>query len=111
MDKFKSLLPYLGAVLFFIALAALYFWPVIEGKALPQMDNTHSVGMAQELNELEAETGKRPNGLTQCLEECRLIKSRLTLRRIYFPISTAIRVWVCPTIPSQFSFSTWQVFL
>lgn len=59
MDKFKSLLPYLGAVLFFIALAALYFWPVIEGKALPQMDNTHSVGMAQELNELEAETGEK----------------------------------------------------
>lgn len=50
---FKSLLPHLLIVLGFIALSYIYFSPVIGGKDLPQMDNTHAAGMAQELINFE----------------------------------------------------------
>ncbi|WP_227625596.1 YfhO family protein [Geofilum rubicundum] len=59
MDKIKPLLPYLAAIAFFIVITLIYFSPVLEGKKLPQMDNTHAIGMAQELVELEDETGER----------------------------------------------------
>ncbi len=59
MDRLKPLLPYLAAIAFFIVITVIYFSPVLEGKMLPQMDHTHAIGMAQELVELEDETGEK----------------------------------------------------
>lgn len=58
-DKFKKALPYLTAVIIFIVLSAIYFSPVLKGKELPQMDNTHAIGMAKELVDFEKLTGER----------------------------------------------------
>ena len=57
-DYLKKGWPYLAAILLFITLSLVYFSPVLEGKRLPQMDDTHAKGMAQELNEYQKETGK-----------------------------------------------------
>lgn len=59
LEKFKSYLPYLGAVLLFIVLSFVYFSPVLEGKKLPQLDNSHAASMAKELNDYEDETGEK----------------------------------------------------
>ena len=59
MNRLKSLLPYLAAITFFIVITFLYFLPVLEGKVLPQMDNTHAIGMAQELVHLEKVSGEK----------------------------------------------------
>jgi hypothetical protein len=59
MDRLKPLLPYLAVIAVFIVITMIYFLPVLEGKMLPQMDNTHAIGMAQELVELENETGEK----------------------------------------------------
>jgi hypothetical protein len=58
-DKIKGYLPYLGAVLLFIVLSFAYFSPVLEGKILPQLDNTHAKAMSKELNDYEQETGEK----------------------------------------------------
>jgi len=58
MDKLKSALPYLGSIVVFIVLSFLYFSPVLQNKDLPQMDETHAIGMAQELKTFEAKTGE-----------------------------------------------------
>lgn len=59
IDKLKGLWPYLVAVLLFVVLSFAYFSPVLEGKKLPQMDNSHAIGMAKELIDHEKETGER----------------------------------------------------
>jgi len=46
---FNPILPHLLIVLGFIALSYAYFNPVLSGKRLPQMDDTHAAGMAHEL--------------------------------------------------------------
>ncbi len=58
-DKLKGYLPYLGTVLLFIVLSFVYFSPVLEGKQLPQLDNTHAKAMSKELNDYEKETGEK----------------------------------------------------
>ncbi len=58
IDKLKSSLPYIGTVLLFIVLSFAYFSPVLKNKTLPQMDNSHAIGMAQELKIFEKETGE-----------------------------------------------------
>ncbi|TLX70931.1 hypothetical protein E9993_21350 [Labilibacter sediminis] len=58
IDKLKSVLPYAGTVLLFFALSFAYFSPVIQNKELPQMDDTHAIGMAKELKDFEKETGE-----------------------------------------------------
>jgi hypothetical protein len=59
MDRhnLKSVLYFIGVMALFAGLSFLYFNPVFKGMELPQMDNTHAIGAAQELNEFEAETG------------------------------------------------------
>jgi hypothetical protein len=59
MDRhnLKSVLYFIGVMALFAGLSFLYFNPVFKGQELPQMDNTHAIGAAQELNEFEAETG------------------------------------------------------
>ncbi len=58
-DKLQKGLPYFTAVIVFIVLSAVYFSPVLKGKELPQMDNTHAIGMAKELVDYEKETGDK----------------------------------------------------
>ncbi len=59
IDKLKSLLPYITAVIVFIVLSVGYFSPVLENKALPQMDDTHAIGMAKEIRDYEDATGSK----------------------------------------------------
>ena len=54
----QKALPFLIAIVIFIALSFVYFSPLLEGKVLPQMDNTHAKGMAQELVEFNKQTGE-----------------------------------------------------
>ncbi len=56
---FKPLLPYLITVLGFIAISVIYFNPILEGKDLPQMDNSHGIGASNELIQYEKESGER----------------------------------------------------
>ena len=58
VDKLKSSLPYAGTILLFIVLSFLYFSPVLKNKTLHQMDDSHAIGMAQQLKTFEKETGK-----------------------------------------------------
>ncbi|MCU4155910.1 YfhO family protein [Carboxylicivirga sp. A043] len=58
-DKIKGYLPYLGALLLFIVLSFVYFSPVLEGKKLPQLDNTHAKAMSKELKDYEKLTGEK----------------------------------------------------
>ncbi len=57
-DIFKKALPFLVAIVFFIALSFIYFNPVLEGKVLPQMDNIHAKGISHELAKYHEETGE-----------------------------------------------------
>jgi hypothetical protein len=59
IDKLKSTFPYLGTILFFVVISFLYFSPVLENKELPQMDDTHAIGMAQEVKVFEQEAGEK----------------------------------------------------
>nr|WP_321454087.1 YfhO family protein [uncultured Carboxylicivirga sp.] len=59
IDRIKALLPYLGALLIFIILSAAYFSPVLEGKKLPQLDNSHAIAMSKELADFEKQTGEK----------------------------------------------------
>jgi hypothetical protein len=58
IQKLKPVLVFFGIVAFFAVLSLAYFSPVLKGFELPQGDNLHSIGMAQELNEYEEATGK-----------------------------------------------------
>lgn len=49
----KNILPHILIIISFIVIGYLYFYPLLEGKEMPQMDNTHASGMAQELVEFE----------------------------------------------------------
>lgn len=57
MNKLKSTFRepalHLAIIAGFIAISFIYFFPVFEGKDLPQMDNIHAKGMSQELVEFE----------------------------------------------------------
>ncbi len=58
IDRLKKVLPYLLAFIFFVAFSYAYFSPVLQGKAISQMDLNHSKGMAQELVDFKAKTGE-----------------------------------------------------
>jgi len=57
--KYKPLAIWAGIILLFIGLSVIYFNPILKGYNLPQMDNTHSIGMSKELVDFEKETGKK----------------------------------------------------
>ena len=59
IQKLKPVLIFTGIMALFIVLSVLYFSPVLKGFGLPQMDQTHAEGMAQELVEYEDATGER----------------------------------------------------
>jgi len=55
----KAVLPHLAAFGVFLLLTVIYFHPMLSGNDLPQMDNTHAIGMAKELVDFEAQTGEQ----------------------------------------------------
>lgn len=56
-DTFKKLSPYLIAIVIFVIIAAVYAYPVLEGKILQASDTINGKGMTHELNEYKEETG------------------------------------------------------
>jgi len=58
--NFKSLLPHLYVILFFIAICAIYFSPVMEGKVLSQHDIQQWEGMSKEVQDFRAEYHSEP---------------------------------------------------
>lgn len=59
IKKLLSYWPHLAIVVGFAVLSAIYFLPVLQGQSLPQMDNTHAFGAAQELVQYEQATGNK----------------------------------------------------
>jgi hypothetical protein len=58
---FTKLWPHILVIIGFVVLSYAYFNPVLAGKDLPQMDNTHAVGMAHEINDYEkSHPGEHP---------------------------------------------------
>jgi hypothetical protein len=62
MENLKNLFqkgwPYLAAVVFFIVMSYVYFSPVLQNKALSQMDQNHAIGMSKELVDFKEKTGE-----------------------------------------------------
>ena len=59
LKNIKSWLPYIGAVLLFLALSLFYFAPQMEGKELSMGDITQYEGMARDIKQMQA-TGEDP---------------------------------------------------
>lgn len=59
IKKLLACWPHLAIIVGFAALSAIYFLPVLQGMNLPQMDNTHAIGAAQELVNYEQATGDK----------------------------------------------------
>ncbi|HEX7493816.1 MAG TPA: YfhO family protein [Bacteroidales bacterium] len=59
-DKIKQSLPHLIAVLIFIVVAYVYFYPVLEGKVLKANDSTVSKINSKEIQDFRAKTGREP---------------------------------------------------
>ncbi|MBP5682011.1 MAG: hypothetical protein J6X05_02040 [Bacteroidales bacterium] len=57
-EKLKGIIPHIIAIAAFILVSAIYFYPVMEGKALIQGDNIQAAGMAQEINKYEQTSGE-----------------------------------------------------
>ena len=57
-NTFKSILPYLTAILIFIFLSIIYFNPLLEGKKLIQGDIQHYKGMSKEISDFREKTGE-----------------------------------------------------
>ncbi|MEM9076422.1 MAG: YfhO family protein [Bacteroidota bacterium] len=54
----KYAIPHLGALVFFILVALVYFYPVLQGKAIFQSDIAQYKGMAKERNDYKELTGE-----------------------------------------------------
>ncbi|MEM8848124.1 MAG: YfhO family protein [Bacteroidota bacterium] len=54
----KYAIPHLGALIFFILVALVYFYPVLQGKAIFQSDIAQYKGMAKERNDYKELTGE-----------------------------------------------------
>jgi hypothetical protein len=58
---FNKILPHILIILGFVALSYAYFSPVLAGKQLPQMDDTHTKGMSNEIIQYEKDhPGEHP---------------------------------------------------
>lgn len=58
--RLKNLLPHLYVVLFFVAICAVYFSPVIQGRELPQHDVLQWEGMSKELQDFREKYDAEP---------------------------------------------------
>jgi hypothetical protein len=56
--NFKQLLPYLVAIVLFIAIALVYFSPLLEGKRILQSDIVQFQGMSKEIVDFREKTGQ-----------------------------------------------------
>jgi hypothetical protein len=59
-NNFKSILPHLLAIIVFLVISMVYFYPVIEGNVLKTNDGTVAKNAAREINEYMAKYGKEP---------------------------------------------------
>lgn len=57
---FKTLLPYITAVLVFLVITLVYFSPLLEGKRILQSDIMHFTGMSKEIVDFREKTGTEP---------------------------------------------------
>lgn len=60
MKKIQAVLPHFIAILGFVLVAVLYFYPVLQGDKIYQSDIAQYVGMAKEQNDFRQETNKEP---------------------------------------------------
>ncbi|MBP7498040.1 MAG: hypothetical protein KA792_10290, partial [Bacteroidales bacterium] len=59
-NLFSKLFPHIIAVLLFIILSFIFFYPVLEGKKLRQGDIINHKGMSKEITDFREKTGKEP---------------------------------------------------
>jgi len=57
-DLFKKIIPYLVAIVVFLAITLVYFSPLLEGKKLDQHDITMFKGMSKEIVDFREQTGE-----------------------------------------------------
>ena len=60
MKKLQKFLPHLLAVIGFILVSVVYFYPILQGKKILQSDIVQYTAMAKELNDFRAETNTEP---------------------------------------------------
>lgn len=60
MKSISKLYPHLLAILGFIVVSLIYFYPVLQGKKIYQSDIVQYTGMAKEQNDFRKETGQEP---------------------------------------------------
>ena len=60
MKKIQSLLPHFIAIVGFVLVAIIYFYPVLEGKKIYQSDIAQYTGMAKEQNDFRKENNAEP---------------------------------------------------
>jgi len=56
-DLLKPVLPHLVAVVIFIAISLVYFYPSLEGKVLHTNDGTVAQNAGKEVNDFRAKSG------------------------------------------------------
>ena len=56
--NFKSVLPYLAAIVIFLVITIIYFSPLLEGKSILQSDIVNFKGMSKEIVDYRESTGK-----------------------------------------------------
>ena len=59
-ENLKKLLPHVIAVVIFIVLSSIYFYPQLEGLQLRQGDTEKSIGMSKEISDFRAKYGTEP---------------------------------------------------
>ncbi len=60
MKNLNKLYPHFLAIIGFIAVSLIYFYPVLQGKKIYQSDIAQYTGMAKEQNDFRKETGEEP---------------------------------------------------
>jgi hypothetical protein len=60
LKKLKPVLPHVIAILSFVILATVYFYPQVEGLSLRQSDNEQAVGMSKETADFRQKYGTEP---------------------------------------------------
>lgn len=55
--NWKNLIPHIAAIVVFLALSCIYFYPQLQGKALNQSDTRQYQGMSKEARDYKAKTG------------------------------------------------------
>jgi len=56
----KKWMPYIGAILIFLIVTLVYFFPLLEGKRIYQSDIVHFTGMSKEIVDFRKDTGTEP---------------------------------------------------